>query len=323
MKSVSEIFAGLGAWLKEAATANVGLKALALAFAIGLFAYQRSQEDIQQRTFPVGVVMRLPPDAAKRELMTPIPASIHVTLRGSSRALDRLTQSGIAPVELDLRDGERDMVTFEAGMFSLPPDIEVTILDPPSIDLEWQDVVMRQVPLQASITGKPAEGYVVKGEPEVEPKEITVRGPASLVEVMQFVRLAAFDVSGLTEGIYRRPIAIDAPPNRVSYIGPRNATVTVSIARRVTEARFPKRPVEVVGIPNGVVTPRTVDVTVIGPPEVVRALRPDQIVPRVDLSKVQGLDLEKQKHGSTTAKVSVDIAQADAEVQPPSVNVKW
>jgi hypothetical protein len=62
---------------------------------------------------------------------------------------------------------------------------------------------------------------------------------------------------------------------------------------------------------------------VIGAPEVVRALRPEQIVPRVELGKVPGLDLEKQKHGSATAKVSVDIAQAEVEVQPPTVNVKW
>jgi YbbR domain-containing protein len=310
-------------WLRDAFTSNLGLKALALAFSLGLFAYQRSQEDIQLRTFPVGVVMRLPPDSAKRELMTPIPASVHVTLRGSGRTLDRLTQGGITPVELDLRDGQRELVTFEPKMFSVPPDVEVTIIDPLSIPLEWQDIVLRQVPLQAAITGKPTEGYVVKGEPEVDPKEITVRGPASLVEVMQFVRLAAFDVSGLTEGIHRRPIAIDAPPNRVSYIGPRNASVTVSIARRVTEARFPKRPVEVVGVPNGIVTPRAVDVTIIGPPEVVRALRAEQIVPRVDLTKVPGFDLAVQKHGSTTAKVTVDIGQADAEIQPPTVNVKW
>jgi YbbR domain-containing protein len=323
MRALTEFVQFIGAWLREAFTANLGLKLLAMTFSLGLFAYQRSQEDIQQRTVPVGVVMRLPPDAAKRELMTPIPASIHVTLRGSSRALDRLTQTGVAPVELDLREGERENVAFEPRMFSIPPDIEITIIDPPNIPLEWQDVVFRQVPLQAAITGKPAEGYVVKGEPEVDPGEITVRGPASLVEVMQFVRLAAFDVSGLTEGIHRRPIAIDAPPNRVSYIGPRNAAVSVTIARRVTEARFEKRPVEVVGVQNGVVTPRTVDVTVVGPPEVVRALRAEQIVPRVDLSKLPGLDLEKQKHGSTTAKVSVDIGQADAEIQPPSVNVKW
>lgn len=320
---LSDIVAALLGWLREATTTNLGLKALAMTIALGLFAYQKGQEDQQQRTVPVGVVMRLPPDAAKRELMTPIPASIHVTLRGSTRDIDRLIATGVAPVEVDLRDGRRDTLTFEDKMFSLPPGVDITIVDPPHIDLEWQDVVTRLIPVQASITSKPAEGYVVKGEPEVEPQEMTVRGPQSSVETLQFVRLAAFDVSGLTEGVYRRPIALDAPPNRMSYIGPRTATVSVVIARRVSEARFAKRPVEVVGVQNGVVSPRTVDVTVIGPPEVVRALRPEQVVPRVDLTKVSGLDLEKQKRGSLTAKVTLDLAHADAEIQPPTVNVRW
>jgi len=74
---------------------------------------------------------------------------------------------------------------------------------------------------------------------------------------------------------------------------------------------------------SGVVTPRTVDVTVVGPPEVVRALRPEQVVPRADLTRVPGLDVKNMKHGSATLKVVVDLAHAEAEVQPPSVNVKW
>lgn len=308
-------------WLRAALFENFGLKALSLAFAIGLFAFQRGREDKQQRTVPIGVVMRLPPDSAKRELMTPVPASIHVTLRGSTRAIDSLLQTGVAPVEVDLRDGERDAVTFEPSMFSLPPDIEIAIIDPPSIQLEWQDVVTRQVPLQASISGQPAEGFVVKGEPEVDPEQMTVRGPVGMVETTQFVRLAPFDATGLTEGIYRRPIAIDAPPNRVSFIGPRNATVTVTIGRRLAEARFTKRVVEVIGMPNAVVLPRMVDVSIIGPPEIVRSLRAEQVVPRVDITKLAGVD--PKTHSSITAEVKVDIAEAEAEVQPPTVTVKW
>ena len=316
-----DLLGAISAWLRAALTQNLGLKALSLAFALGLFVYQKGQQDQQQRTVPVGVVMRLPTENAKRELMTPIPASIHVTLKGSTRAIDQLLQAGVAPVEIDLRDGQRGSVVFETRMFTLPPDIEITIIDPPSIDLEWQDVVTRQIPLQASITGKPADGYILKGEPEVDPKEMTVRGPVGLVEVIQYVRLAAFDVSGLTEGTYRRPIAIDAPPNRVSYIGPRSATVTATIARRVSEARFPKRSIEVVGVPNAVVTPRQVDVSVIGPPEVVRALRAEQVVPRIALTKIEGIDLKT--HGSISVKVVVEVAEAEAEVQPPTVTVKW
>ena len=322
---MSRLSGALGAvlsFLKVAVTDNVGLKALALSFAIALFVYQRGQEDQQQRTIPVGVIVRLPPDTEKRELMTQVPASIHVTLRGTTRAIDRLIQTGVAPVELDLRDAVDRSIAFEPEMFSLPAEVEIKIIDPPSIDLSWDDVVTRQIPIQASITGKPAGGFVVKGEPEVDPAKITVQGPRSSVEVIQFARLAAFDVAGLIEGKHTRPIELDAPGARISYIGPTRAKVTVTIAKRVTEQKFAKRPVEVVGVARGRTIPKTVDVTVIGPPEIVKALRDEQVVPRVDLVK-GGINLKEQQHGSATLKVTVELADAETEIQPPSVTVKW
>jgi YbbR domain-containing protein len=311
------------AFLRDAFSENLGLKALAMCFALGLFAFVHGQEEEQQRTVPVTLVMRLPQASAERELMTPIPASIHVTLQGSARALDNLLQAGMPPVEIDLRDGRRESVVFDEGMFTLPPDTKVTIIDPSSIELNWEDVATRQIPIQAAITGQPADGYVVKGEPEVEPKTITVSGPLSAIEVLQFARLSAFDVSGLSEGVHRRRLGIDSPPVRVRYLGPQAANVSVAVARRVSEVRFENRPVEVVGIAGGVASPRTVDVVVAGPPEIVRALRPDQIVPVADLTKVEGLDLKELKHGSASVKVTLPLSNAEAEIQPPAVNVKW
>jgi YbbR domain-containing protein len=318
---MSALIASALTFLRESFSENLGLKALALTFALGLFAFLQGQTDEQQRTIPVPIVMRLPPESAERELMTPIPASIHVTLRGPARAIDRLIQTGIVPIEIDLREGHRESIGFEPKNFSFPPETTITIIDPPSIDLEWEDVVTRQIPIQAAITGQPADGYVVKGEPDVDPTQLTVRGPVSVIEVMQFARLAAFDVSGLSEGVHRRRIAIDAPPVRARYIGPSAATVTVTVARRVSEAKFENRPVEVVGVPGAGTVPRTVDVTVTGAPEIVRALRPEQIVARADLSKAPNVDLKK--HGSAVVKVTVELGHADAELQPPSVTVKW
>jgi hypothetical protein len=177
--------------------------------------------------------------------------------------------------------------------------------------------------VQASISGQPASGYIVKGEPEVEPAQLTVRGPRSLVEVMQSARVAPFDVSGLSGGVHRRRIALDAPPQRVRFIGPASVSVEVSVTRRLSEMRFENRPVEIVGVPGAMSTPRSVDITVFGPPEVVRALKPDLVVPRADLNKVPGLDLKDRRHGSAVVKLSVELNHAEAEVQPPSVNVRW
>ncbi len=312
-----------GSFVRGAFTENLGLKALSLVFAIGMFAFQYGQQDEQQRTVPVGLSLRPPAEDSPRELMSQLPATIHVTLRGPARVIDRMVQSGVPPVTIDLRSGERESITFEPGMFSLPPDIRITMIDPPSLELEWEEVIARQIPLQASIAGQAAEGYVVRGEPEVDPKQITARGPSSLVEVLQFARLAAFDVSGLSQGVHRRRLALDAPPARVRYLGPPAATVSVTIARRLSEASFPGRPVELIGLAAGAVSPRQVNVTVVGPPEVVQALRAEQVVPRANVGNVPGLDLKEMHHGSTVVPVAVELAGAEAKVQPPSVTVKW
>lgn len=310
-------------FLKDAATENIGLKAIALGFAIGLFAFLYGQQDEQLRTVPISIVMRPPGDGSNRELMTPIPASIHVTLRGPARDIDRAIQAGVPPIEIDLRSGHKHQIAFDKSMFQLPAELQITIIDPPSIDLEWEDVISRSIAVQASITGQAATGYTVRGVPDVDPPHLTVRGPRSVVEVMQFARLAPFDVSGLSEGVHRRRIAIDSPPSRAKFLGPGSANVAVTIARRLSEARFENRPIEVIGMPGAVSAPRAVDVVVFGPPEVVRALRADQVVPRADLSKVPGLNLKEMRRGSAVLKVSVELMHADAEIQPPTVNVRW
>ena len=84
-----------------------------------------------------------------------------------------------------------------------------------------------------------------------------------------------------------------------------------------------ERAVEVIGVAKATVVPKKVDVTVIGPPEVVAALREEQVVPRADLTEVEGLSLKDTPHGSAKVKPIVELDGAEAKVQPPSVTVKW
>lgn len=306
----------------EAFTENLGLKAIAALVAIGLALGSRGQLERTQRTIPMPVVLRLPPDRDQRELMTPTPSKINVTVVGATRALDRLTEQALAPVELDLRDGRKESIQFDGRLFSLPPDVDLKYVDPPVLALEWQDVVTRTVPVQAPRTGQPARGHEVRGAPVVEPPSVTLRGPERLVEVIQHARVDPFDVSGLTEGVYRRRLAIDEPPPRVSIVEHATVTVTVTIGRRLSELRFPRRPIEVVGLPHARAVPQAVDVTVVGPPEVVALLRPEQVVPRVDPTAA-GIDVQRARHGSAALRVRVDLAGAEAETQPPGVTVHW
>ena len=314
----------LNNWLKEALTDNLGIKALSLVFPLGLAFAVRGQHDEQQRTIPVDVVLRLPAQEQKRELMTTMPAAVHITVRGTTRAIDPLIQQGIAPLELDLRDGQTTRLALEPHMFSVPPDVEVKIVDPATIDLAWQDVETHRITIQAAITGTPVKGYQVKGEPVVSPAAVVAVGPRSQVELMQFARVAAFDVSGLTDGTHKRRIALDPPPPRVTFLGPAGAFVEVTIERRQTQAQFKNRPVQVVGADaNFTLSPVAVDITVVGSPEVVNALRDEQIVPHVDFSQTN-IDFAKTKHGALTLPVILELTNAKAGgIQPPRITVKW
>lgn|SRR5690606_1802500 len=311
-------------WVQQALTQNLGLKLMAFGFALGFFGYVHGQEDIGQRTIPIGVIS-LPPEEGDRELMTTIPPSIHITVRGSRRAMTDLVQDGIPPVEIDLRQGYPVEISFNREMFLLPSQIELIVVDPPRLNLEWEELITRQVPLQASITGKLAEGFIVKGEPQLEPDKISVRGPRSRVEVMQFARLAPYNVTGLTAGTFPRRIAIDSPPERVNFLGTPAATVVVEVKRRESEKLFSDREVQVIGPPGARVLPQSVDVTVIGPPDVVRALRAEQIVPRVDLIAAQKWSQadSNSSSGSVSLPITVTLSGVLAEVQPPEATVKW
>jgi YbbR domain-containing protein len=303
-------------WFRAAFTENLGLKTVCMFLALVLTSYQRSQEDEKTRTIEFTLDNQLPPASAARELMTPLPPSVKVTVQGSSSALDELASS-FPRVELDLRAGNQQLIEFTPAQFEVPPRVAVKVIEPAQLELEWQDVITRSVRVQSSVTGQVADAFDVQAV-SVEPEQVDLRGPQSLVKVAQFVRVAPFDVTGLTDGVYTRQLALDPPPSRTNYSGAVSAAVTVEVKRRLFATPFRGRPVEVVGIAGARATPAKVDVTVKGPPEVVKALEDSLVVPRVDVTGV-----DTRSHGSKVVKVTVDLSGAEAEVQPPTVKVTW
>lgn len=302
--------------LRASVTENLGLKAMCFCSALLLVAYLRSQIDERERTIPFAIEVRLPPSDVPRELMTPLPPNLRVTVQGSTRTIEELSASN-PTVYVDLRDGKRNLVTFDPSSFELPPGVSVRLIDPESLQLDWEDVVTRQVPTQSSVTGQVADGHEV-ARLSVDPETVGLRGPASLVRVTQLVRVAPFDVTGLSTGVYKRQLALDPSPNRTQYVDLSSVTVNVEIRRRQVTVNFPRLAVEIVGAPGAKVVPAQVDVTVRGIPDVVKALQPELVVPRVDASNV-----DTQKHGSMVLPVIVDLSSATAEIQPPTVKVSW
>lgn len=315
----------LGHWLAQAFTENLGLKALALAFAVGLFLYQARQEGGKiQRTFPVGVVVQLPAAEAHLDLMTAIPGTVQITVDGTARQINELVRQGLPPVVVNLRDAQRASLTFAKHMFKLPAGLEFVRVEPRDpIELDWQPVISRPLPVVATVTGTPATGFVVEGEPKVSPPTVYIEGPKSVVDVLQHARATPFDVSRVKNaGEISDYLPLEDPPARCDYRGTGKVLVTVQVEERVVKRSF-ERGVEVVGVANGKSIPSRVVVTVVGPPEIVEALSAQQVVPLADITAAKAAQGEEQRHGSALVPLQVVLEGARSEIQPPSVTVRW
>jgi YbbR domain-containing protein len=300
---------------------NLAVKSLALLFSLLFFAYVHGQEDVREKTIAVPLVS-LPPADGTRELMTALPPNIHITLRGPSRALSRLVQEGLSPVEVDLRSQRVNKISFPPSVFGLPHEIAVVAVEPSELQLAWEQIITRVVPLRATVSGEPARGSEVFGLARFEPAQVTVRGPMSKVEVLQHATVTPFDISALGPGKYTRRLALTplVPPSR--YLGSETATVTVEVRRRERERSFSNLAVQVVGPGHASLLPRYVDVKVTGPPELLESLNPAQLVPQADLTEL-GKWTPQSAHGSAVVPVRVPLDGAVVSAQPPTIIVKW
>ncbi len=298
----------------EGALENWRLKLLSLAGALVLFSLGHGGQDAK-RTLVVNLEAELP-EREDKVLAEALLTNVRITIKGPGAEIDNLRASALG-LQLDLRGAHSGHVTFEPRMVHGPTGarFEVVEFDPAGIDVAWEDRIKRDVPVQVSVVGTPAAGYVVKGAPLAEPTKVSVTGPASDVMALPDVKIGAFDVRGLSEGAYPRELPIVALPPRMKS-DPSTVFVTATIVRETAERSFPRLAVVVVGNAKAKAKPAEVDVRLVCPPDLLRSLRPEQVVPRAEVTS-------KEATGSVTAPVEVAVDGCETHVTPSSVVLKW
>ena len=248
-----------------------------------------------------------------------------LTLLGSRPNLDELRADDIGSVQLDLRATTGTYAPFDLSRLHIPTGLKAEV-DPPGILLSWEEIVTRPVPVQIPVTGQPARGFAVVGAPTSEPAVVAVRGPRSVVELLPFVRTEPFDLDGLdAERATTRRLQVDVPVARARLVEDRSVLATVSIGKARLERVFERRPVTATGpgITHATMLPAEVDVRVVGPPELVESLRPEQLVPVADVHAVAGDGHAMPRSGTMPVPVTVALAGCSVQIVPPTVVVRW
>jgi hypothetical protein len=209
-------------------TRNFGWKLASLALAVLLWsAVVGEPELVTVQAVPV-LYRNLPHDLL---LLSDTPGDVQAELRGPSGRLTRATLSEVFAA-LDLSrvtaPGEQTF-TLAATDFSLPQGVTFLRAVPSQLRLNFDRMLLKNVPVQIRLKGMPAAGYRVTAQ-SAEPAELGISGPESRIRSVQDAETDLVDIEGSTHGVERMVNAFVADP-RAQFQKPSAINVKISIEK--------------------------------------------------------------------------------------------
>lgn len=273
------------------------LKLLSLAIAIVLWLLVTGQN--QPVTAHVNVQLNfIRPPAL--EISNDPPRTVDVMLTGSRNKLDDLTSLDlVATVDLTGQtSGERVLRLADKAVITLPQGIKVDGYQPSAIPIRLEEVVDRQVKVEAKVEGQLAEGFEVYS---VYPNKgsVAVRGPASRVNALEKVTTESIWLAGRKASFTAENVAIDVHDSKVDLLEPM-VNVNVEIGERRVEKNFSG--VTVTTAQGGKVEPATTSVTLLGLAGLINSLKAEELKIVLDADLEPRLEVPEALKGKVILK---------------------
>lgn len=259
-----------------------GLKAASLVLAILLWMMVSAQRASVERGLRIPLELQnLPPNL---EMVDPPQDAVDVRVRGAADALGRLAPGDlVANIDLSSAQAGRRLFHLSPDRVKAPFAVEVTQVMPSSVAIRFESSATRTVPVQPSVEGQPAPGYMV-GEVSSQPKTVEVVGPESALRRVTEAITEPVWVGAATAAV-RSTVPIGVIDAGVRLKGAGSAVVQVEIIPAPGERRV-SVPVDLRNVPQGltaVVEPASVTVRARGTKERIDKLADTAVVGYVDL----------------------------------------
>ncbi|MBX3292962.1 MAG: hypothetical protein KF881_08735 [Acidobacteria bacterium] len=213
--------------------------------------------------------------AGNAQVVNEPPQEVEVEISGDKRKVEQLNRGElVASVDLsDTASGERVVSLSPQNVYmELPQGVKLTDVAPSRIAVTIEKVEEREVEVRVETTGTPATGYEVYSTTALPPR-IRVRGPESIVRMVEYVRTEKIDIAGKTADHTARQIPVAASDPKAAVLN-----TFVDVIYRIGERRV-DRPVTV---PMPGVAGKTVSFILYGPRSVVNRIAAADI--RVEIS---------------------------------------
>lgn len=213
--------------------------------------------------------------ASNAQVVNQPPQEVEVELSGDKRKVEQLNRADlVASVDLsDTPAGERVVSLSPQNVYmELPQGVKLTDIAPSRIAVTIEKVEEREVEVRVETTGTPAAGYEVYSTMALPPR-IRVRGPESIVRMVEYVKTEKISIAGKTEDLTVRQVPVAASDPKAAVLN-----TFVDVVYRIGERRV-DRPVTV---PMPGVAGKTVSFILYGPRSVVNRIAAGDI--RVEMS---------------------------------------
>ncbi len=272
---------------------NWGLKLVAVGLAAVLFVLTR---DEVTRTFEVPLRAIGDPD---RVLLTDLPPSITVKVRGPWTRLSRMQDYDLGTAALDLRVADPGPLEVDHASIVMPSGVVLAEVQYPHVDLRFEPIIERRKRVAPAVLGEPAEGYRIV-RTTVDPAVWAVRGGQSVVQGVTQLRTEPLEISGRTATV-TQTLAVVPPGGDLDLVRdpgtPARVEVRVQI-EPVMETRELSVPIPVPeGLdPTGAI-PDSVSVQVSGP--------------RLSFKALDELDLQFPVDASVVPRAKADAGEPE------------
>lgn len=156
-------------------------------------------------------------------------SEVRVLVRGRNREIRRLRPFDV-DVLVDVPTTQKGSlaVTLTADNVDLPSDnLTVVSIEPKSITLRIDSEAHKRVPVEIDLAGEPAAGAIVVRK-TVQPNEVTVAGPASLMGSFKRVTTTRVGLDGHAISFEREVSLVTSDP-LIRVVEPLNVTLSVEL----------------------------------------------------------------------------------------------
>jgi YbbR domain-containing protein len=212
---------------------NFGLKAISFGIALLLWMMVSGEAPVE-RGLRVPLELQQMPDGL--ELQSELPALVDVRVRGGSNTLSRVATGDIVAM-MDVhtaRPGQR-LFQLSPEQVHVPFGVQVLQISPPSVAMVFERTATKSVPVEPSIEGVPAAGFVV-GRKTSDPQMVDVTGPESAVLSATAATTEPVSVAGAREAVTDR-VTVGFLDPTLRLKDPRPATVHIEILPEVKPER--------------------------------------------------------------------------------------